>query len=597
MSTNSTTTPAAQAEQYTGAQPTPASLYVGDLDPAVTEAVLFEVFNSVGTVASIRVCRDTVTRRSLGYGYVNFLNVVDAERAIESLNYAVIRNSPIRIMWSNRDPSIRKGGSGNIFIKNLDPSIDHKALHDTFSAFGNILSCKVAMEGESSKGHGFVHYETLEQAEAAIKAVNGMLLNDRQVFVGLHVSKKERESKLEEIKSKFTNVFVKNLDPSIDEDKLSEIFSEHGKITSIQLGKDENGVSKEFGFINFETHEGAALAVENLNGKEVNGKEIYVGRAQKKSEREEDLRRQYEKIREEKLAQHQGSELSETGVNLYVKNLDDSLDEEKLRQEFSAFGVITSCKIMCDEKTGLSKGFGFVCFSNPDEATKAVTEMNGRMLGQKPLYVALAQRKDARRAQLAAQIQQRNMRMQQAMIPGVPAGYPGQPMFYPPPQRGFYPGQPMMGRAGGFPGQGQMPARPFPAQGPPQGYPAQPMMPNARPARGRPNTVRGGAQAAVSAGRGRANFKYASNVRNHPEATPTLNLATLAAVPEPQQKQILGETLFPRVQAQAPVYAGKVTGMLLEMDNAELLHLLEDEEAFKSKVAEAVEALEAVQQE
>ncbi|CAF1446777.1 unnamed protein product, partial [Rotaria sordida] len=122
-----------------------ASLYVGDLHPDVTEAMLFDKLASAGPVLSIRVCRDMITRRSLGYAYVNFQQPADAEHALNTMNFDLLRGRPLRIIWSQRDPALSKSGVGNVFIKNLDKNIDNKSLYDTFSAFGNILSCKVKL--------------------------------------------------------------------------------------------------------------------------------------------------------------------------------------------------------------------------------------------------------------------------------------------------------------------------------------------------------------------------------------------------------------------------------------------------------------------
>jgi len=694
-----------QGDELDTAGPTPssaaphpqasASLYVGELDPSVTEAMLFELFSQIGSVASIRVCRDAVTRRSLGYAYVNYNTTSDGEKALEELNYTLIKGRPCRIMWSQRDPALRKTGQGNVFIKNLDVAIDNKALHDTFAAFGNILSCKVAQdEHGNSKGYGFVHYETDEAASQAIKHVNGMLLNEKKVYVGHHIPKKDRQSKFEEMKANFTNVYVKNINPEVTDDEFRELFEAFGDVTSSSLARDnETGKSRGFGFVNFTTHEAAAKAVDDLNGNDFHGQELYVGRAQKKHEREEELRKSYEAARLEKANKYQG-------VNLYIKNLDDDIDDDKLRVMFSEFGPITSAKVMRDSLTeggsddedkepkeegkdkenvkeekeadfegsekksdkkekkllGKSKGFGFVCFSNPDDATKAVAEMNQRMVNNKPLYVALAQRKDVRKSQLEASIQARNqLRMQQAAAQaGLPQQYMQAPgVYFPAGQAGFMPpaggrGMPfpqggiaMPGVQGGRPGQfpvyaGQQggrggippqqqippmyPMNQFPTAGYPgptnpqfmaamqqvhasglagpgrggpggpggrggmqgvpaavpqgvQGGPGMPgFPPNGRPQNG--NLGRGGAPnrggAFVAAGRGGP----AAGPMGDQLSAGSLLQSQLASTSNPgAQKQILGENLFPKIQALQPDLAGKITGMLLEMDNQELVNL------------------------
>ncbi|KAM5307107.1 polyadenylate-binding protein 1-like [Glossophaga mutica] len=599
-----------------------STLYVGDLHQDVTEVMLYKKFSQAGPILGIRVCRDRVTRRSLGYAYMRFQQPADAQRALDTMNFDILKGKPLRLMLCQRDPPLVKSGVGYIFIKNLDKSIKKKALYDTFSAFGNIVSCKVVRDKNHSKCYGFVHFETEEAAERSMEKMNGMLLNDNKIFVGQFKAPKEREADLEASANEFTNICIKNFGEDMDDEQLKDLFGQFRPILSVKVMVDESGKSKGFGFVSFKRHEDAQKAVDEMNGKELNGKQIYVGQAQKKVERRAELKRQFEQKRQDRITRSQG-------VNLYVANLDDDIDDERLRKEFSPFGTITSAKVMM--KGGRSKGFGFVCFSSPKEARKAATEMNGRIVATKPWSVALAQCKEKLQAHLTNKCMQRLTGVTAMLTPKInPCQLAADPLtqnraaYYPPNQTA------QQRPSAHWTAQGARP-RSFPNMSSAI-HPAAPRLPlsTMRPASSQvpqvmstqrvasTSTKTVGSRPAAAAPAATSTVytvpqcKYAAGVRNpqhlnaqprvtmpqltvHVQGQKPLTASMLASVPPQEQKQMLGEQLFPLIQAMQPTFASKITGMLLEINNSELLRMLKSPESLCSKVDEAIAVLQAHQ--
>ncbi|KAI8969322.1 hypothetical protein BDF20DRAFT_827121 [Mycotypha africana] len=383
-------------------------LYVGQLDDEVDDEMLRQHFP---TAKNAHVCCDHITGDSLGYGYITFYTTEECDDAFRKMNYSLINGRPCRLMISEHDSTKRTKCNGNIVVKNLPAIVDGKSLHDTFAQWGNVISCRVIKSPNAIRCYGYVNYDSMNAANRAIEYANGALLFGREIQVSHQIPKTEREVLLDDQqqnasfinKTRSANIYVKNIATDVTEDDLKDLFSSFGNISSILIQKDENNMSKGFGFVNFDSPTDAEKAVNQLHDFEYHGKKLFVTKAQKKSEREDELKRQHDT--QPRIADNKPTKYH--GINLYVKNLPDDVDDEYLRKEFEPFGQITSAKVMRDEKSN-SRGFGFVCFASPEDANEAVSKMNGHKMLNREIYVALAQRKEDRRTLLEAQLNQRN---------------------------------------------------------------------------------------------------------------------------------------------------------------------------------------------
>lgn len=250
-----------------------------------------------------------------------------------------------------------------------------------------------------------------------------------------------------------------------------------------------------------------------------------------------------------------------------------------------------------------SKGFGFVCFDDRGSSSRAMTEMNGKILGGKPLYVALAQRKEVRRATLAKERRINFSKHAQEMSRRNQVRPLGPPQMRFPHYEHFglspYSNQQEFRQSMMFPQQhpGQFRTNWNPnipqnsvvghfGQTIPLGYSTQRISQLSQTSPGTNLQTRVPAEISNQRSIPCHRRREKQNDLEKPLTSELLNNANPS-----QQKQMIGERIFPLIQAREPKLAGKITGMLLEMDNTELLNLLEDEKALMGKINEALMVL------
>lgn len=176
-----------------------------------------------------------------------------------------------------------------------------------------------------------------------------------------------------EHKNQDATVYVGNLDPSCDEPLLLELFTQVGRVSSVHMPKDKlTSTHNGYGFVEFADVTDAEYAMQVMNMVKLYGKPIRVSKSS--------------------LDKKASQNSLDVGANLFIGNLDpDEVDEKLLYDTFSSFGtIIKPPKIMRDDLTNQSKGFGFVSFDSFEASDMAMACMNNQYLCNRQIVVEYA---------------------------------------------------------------------------------------------------------------------------------------------------------------------------------------------------------------
>lgn len=542
-----------------------ASLFVNDLDPAVTENELFQTFRSAGSVTSVKVVRDNVTRESLGRGYVNFMSHGDAVNALENLNYAPLHGKAIRLMWAERDASKRANPEANVYIKGLPEDASMEELHSSCSEFGNVVSVKISTDGQGkSRGFGYVQFASSEEANKCISELNGSTIGEQKLVAEKFKPRAQRTA------NSWTNIFFKNCPREWTQADLEAMLKPFGNVTSTFFTTDKEGKPTGVAFANMDTHEAAERAVAELDGKEHEitmtvtedgqekeikvSKPLYAARAQPKAERQREQHKLYDEFRRARTKRMRE-------CNLVVANLADTLTKDELMTAFSEYGAVESCTIATDAE-GKSLGYGFVMYESAESAAKALGKTQGLQLKGKPLKTSMWLPKGQRDAMKKAKQTQ-----------ATPAGGMGMPFGGAMSNPAFFAGIP----------HGMVPAQQHGNQFMTANWNAQLMWQQQQQLA--QMQQRGGAMAGYPA---QMQQQMAAQQAQQPvvrPAQPTFSLEQVAAMDPSTQQEKLGTALHAKFHAVYPEMAGKLTGVLLHNKTVEqLVAILNDEALFNENM-------------
>ena len=316
------------------------NLIVNYLPQSMSEEEFKSIFSSVGVVDSCKLIKDKTSGVSLGYGFINYRNELDAHKAIEEFNGYMMESKTLKVSYARPSSSAIK--NANVYIANLPKQFSQEELETLFRSCGTIITSKILTDPQTGlgRGVGFVRFDKFAEAENAITSMNGVTLQGSaspilvkfasppkvanptngstiathmtqstavkrttNPYLGGNVGPMRHTATVSSMRfnpvsaigmptsaamvtpivptmnpvSTSWCLFVYNIPESASDAFLYSRFSPYGAISSVHIIRDDAGKCKGYGFVNMVNYDEACAAIVKLNGQPVeNNKQLQV---------------------------------------------------------------------------------------------------------------------------------------------------------------------------------------------------------------------------------------------------------------------------------------------------------------------------------
>ncbi|XP_008802868.2 nucleolin-like [Phoenix dactylifera] len=243
-------------------------IFVGGLDRDAVEQDIKKAFEKIGEVVEVRLHKDFATNKNKGFAFVKFSSKELAAKALSELKNPIIRGKRCGIAPSEDNDTLFLGNICNTWTKE---AIRRKLKDYGVDRVENITLVEDTQNEGLSRGFAFLEFSCHEDAMLAYKR-----LQKPDVIFG-HPERTGKVAFAEplrepdpEVMAQVKSVFVDGLPPYWDEDRVKEQFKAYGEIERVVLARNMSTARrKDFGFVNFTTHEAAVACVEGVNHTEL----------------------------------------------------------------------------------------------------------------------------------------------------------------------------------------------------------------------------------------------------------------------------------------------------------------------------------------